>query len=317
MSNIRIQVEKLGWLISISLIIWFCYQSSIQLSIWYTINWSYDLILVLVGSIALYSWTLINGGLVSYYLLKSVGESRGNITQVVSINLVAQLAKYLPGNIAHHIGRVVLSEKLRMKRNKILLSMLIETIWVVGVVVILTLYHGIHQGNDFIHESSIQTHVLILSLTITTIVFGPKIFRHSFVRLYAWFLSKQDVAQIDELKLPTLPIVMVSLVTYLFNYLLLGAVISLVGGALFDLWELDILTLGSIFAVAWIVGFFTPGSPAGIGVRELVLVSLLNPIYGSEVSLAITMILRLTTISGDVTAWVIGAFMWSKSYTEP
>lgn len=116
----------------------------------------------------------------------------------------------------------------------------------------------------------------------------------------------------ENLTLPTLPVVTASLVTYFFNHLILGAIIYLLGAILFDLWASDILTLGSIFAVAWIVGFFT----AGLGVREFVLISLLHPIYGPEASLAITMVLRLTTISGDTATWLIGYFMWSRSDTK-
>ncbi len=316
MINIREQAKRLGWLLSTLLIIWFVYQSFTKLSIWHSVEWNYDLLLVLIGSILLYCLTTMNGGLVSYYLLRSIGEPKGSTTQVVSIYLIAQLAKYLPGNVAHHIGRLVLSEKLRLKRSRVLLSMLIETIWVIGVVVCLAIYYATHNENDFIEVSSTQATVIVLVLTGVSIFWGPVIFRHWFNRIGSWFLLRQETEPRVNLKLPTLLIVTASLVTYFFNHLILGAIIYLLGAILFDLWASDILTLGSIFAVAWIVGFFTPGSPAGIGVREFVLISLLHPIYGPDASLAITMVLRLTTISGDTVTWVVGYFLWSRSDTK-
>ena len=45
-------------------------------------------------------------GLVWYYLLRLVGESAARPLQAVSINCLSQAGKYLPGNVAHYIGRV-------------------------------------------------------------------------------------------------------------------------------------------------------------------------------------------------------------------
>ena len=46
-------------------------------------------------------------------------------------------------------------------------------------------------------------------------------------------------------------------------------------------------------------GFITPGSPAGLGVRDTVLLAALTPLYGSGVAIGLSLSLRLVTTLGD------------------
>jgi hypothetical protein len=45
-------------------------------------------------------------------------------------------------------------------------------------------------------------------------------------------------------------------------------------GGVVDNWATGFIVMGS-YVIAWLAGFVTPGAPAGIGVREAVLVILL------------------------------------------
>ena len=46
---------------------------------------------------------------------------------------VSQIGKYLPGNVAHHIGRVVLLRRQHIPAPTIVAVMTLETIWGIGV----------------------------------------------------------------------------------------------------------------------------------------------------------------------------------------
>jgi uncharacterized membrane protein YbhN (UPF0104 family) len=57
--------------------------------------------------------------------------------------------------------------------------------------------------------------------------------------------------------------------------------------------------LCSAYVVAWLIGLVTPGAPAGVGVRELILVFLLQGLVG-ESELLLTVVLgRVVTVTGD------------------
>jgi hypothetical protein len=55
-----------------------------------------------------------------------------------------------------------------------------------------------------------------------------------------------------------------------------------------------------VFCFSWAVGFLTPGAPSGIGVREAVIVLLLGGISGAAQAAMIALLLRLTTVLGDL-----------------
>ena len=61
-----------------------------------------------------------------------------------------------------------------------------------------------------------------------------------------------------------------------------------------------------IGALAWLVGFAMPGSSAGIGVREAVLIAALEGTLGAPASALIALALRLVTIGGDVVFFALG-----------
>jgi uncharacterized membrane protein YbhN (UPF0104 family) len=52
-------------------------------------------------------------------------------------------------------------------------------------------------------------------------------------------------------------------------------------------------------SLAWIVGYVTPGAPAGIGLREAVLVLGLSPALGESEALALALLYRLVTTIAD------------------
>ena len=55
-----------------------------------------------------------------------------------------------------------------------------------------------------------------------------------------------------------------------------------------------------ISATAWTLGFLTPGAPAGLGVREAVLVALLTPSAGEPAALTAALAFRAATLGGDL-----------------
>ncbi|MCL7929592.1 hypothetical protein [Halomonas llamarensis] len=61
-----------------------------------------------------------------------------------------------------------------------------------------------------------------------------------------------------------------------------------------------LVAIGSSFVIAWLIGFVTPGAPAGIGVRELVLLTLLGAHLPEQPLLLAVVLSRLVTVGGDL-----------------
>ena len=58
------------------------------------------------------------------------------------------------------------------------------------------------------------------------------------------------------------------------------------------------------YSLAWIIGYITPGSSAGIGVREAALTLILSQYVSVEVAIYTSFLLRIVTTLGDVLYFV-------------
>jgi uncharacterized membrane protein YbhN (UPF0104 family) len=67
------------------------------------------------------------------------------------------------------------------------------------------------------------------------------------------------------------------------------------------------------YIVAWLVGLATPGAPAGVGVREVVLYSLLKPFVSDSDLLTAIVLGRMVTVAGDLAYYVVALGMSRRS----
>jgi len=125
--------------------------------------------------------------------------------------------------------------------------------------------------------------------------------------LINWWLNRKGIT-FKLIKMPSVSTFFLIGLLYILNYLIFGVVLQIIVTFMFNQ-HADLLLMTGIFAVAWVVGFITPGAPAGVGVREAVLVAALTPLYGNEVAIGISALLRLVTILGDGFAFLIGLFL--------
>ncbi len=56
----------------------------------------------------------------------------------------------------------------------------------------------------------------------------------------------------------------------------------------------------SVYSIAFLLGLITPGAPAGLGIRESIMVLLMSPMIGDAKSTYIALVFRLVTTLGDV-----------------
>jgi uncharacterized membrane protein YbhN (UPF0104 family) len=63
------------------------------------------------------------------------------------------------------------------------------------------------------------------------------------------------------------------------------------------------------YVVAWLAGLVTPGAPAGVGVREMVLIFLLGHAIPETELLPAVVVSRLVTVAGDVLFFAAAALL--------
>jgi uncharacterized membrane protein YbhN (UPF0104 family) len=115
-----------------------------------------------------------------------------------------------------------------------------------------------------------------------------------------------NLFNIKKLKPPHFWVGTVSIIFLATYFFMLALVLKIESLVFFQVNNLSFFTCVSIFTLSWLAGFLIPGAPAGLGVREAVLVTFLilwmNPFSAASLALLI----RLTTTLGDAAAFLLG-----------
>ncbi|MGC9417626.1 MAG: hypothetical protein ACP5EN_01525 [Rhodovulum sp.] len=74
----------------------------------------------------------------------------------------------------------------------------------------------------------------------------------------------------------------------------------------------DPVLAGYVAIIAWLAGYVTPGAPGGLGVREAVLIALLGMQSAPEAVLLAALIFRVVTTLGDLACFSVGWLGASK-----
>ena len=96
------------------------------------------------------------------------------------------------------------------------------------------------------------------------------------------------------------------LLIYALAFLITGAIIGLLLRAFYNVETANLLFHTGLFSLAWLVGFVTPGAPAGLGIRDAILVTGLSAVYGAGIAIGLTILLRIITIAGDGLSFGMG-----------
>ena len=269
------------------------------------IEWTAGGVSAFVGSIALYVGAICVWGVGWVVLLRAVGENPGWLTGVVVIG-ISQVTKYLPGNVAHHIGRVALAGRYGLKPGRVILTMALEVCWLVAAssaCAILAL--ALNNTVELAGLSNLSTrHVIVLMAAATVLPFVV------LMGLRRWGTSLIGIpTKQGGIELPHTFASLLNFLSHFVNFLLQGAILVLLARGLFDLpFDAYWLATGA-FALAWVAGFIAPGVPAGLGIREAIFAAGLALEINTGVAVALATGHRVVTVAGDGVVFAIALLL--------
>lgn len=230
----------------------------------------------------------------------------------------SQIARYLPGNVLHYAGRVVLGKQAGIPAGITVLSTGVETVLIIIIACMIVLA-GLSKNNKMINSIlysffSIDGYkVKIISLSILIFLFLCAILAVIFrIYLKDIFRAIWRTKKIIQARLLYFNVRHIALASccYLTIFLILGInipfMLRFIWGVTTD-WEWYQFVWS--FTTAWIVGFITPGAPGGLGLREVVLLSLYTPILGEGLALGLSLMLRVMTSLGDFVAFALALYL--------
>jgi hypothetical protein len=219
---------------------------------------------------------------------------------LVEILAISQFAKYIPGNVGAHLGRAGMAVARGIGPRVVVASLLTETLLVVAAALAVgttgilfsragaaSLAHGaLREG--LVPVAWVLGGIAVLALTVR---FAPTSLRARIAAAHAW---------------PPLPQMLHAFAAYASNYIVIGIGTWLMAALLLPGLHHDIGLLTAGFALAWVAGFFAPGAPAGLGIREALMLVILRTSYSAPDALFIVVGLRLATVLADVLIFLVG-----------
>lgn len=195
----------------------------------------------------------------------------------------SQLARYIPGNVFHLAGRQALGMANGLPG------------WVLA-------------------KSAVWEFGLIVSAAVPIGIFALPLYWAAFpvwlaVILFC-FLNVGAVALLWE-RSPSLARAFIMQVAFLLVSALVfvGIIFLLDHSKALLAWS---PMLGGAYILAWLAGLVTPGAPAGVGVRELVLLFLLGDHISETILLLVVILGRMVTVTGDLLFFILIVFTRRK-----
>ena len=236
------------------------------------VNFDINDLVVVVACVVIYGLTNIFLSLAWHNLLFFFGVAEVKSLWAIRVYGLSQLAKYVPGNIFHLAGRQAygmasgISSMSLVKSALGELSLLAVTGSLFGILAMPMVFSCLSQ------IVACMLYGLIVSILAASI----------------WYFMSRSLS----------------------IALLWQSIFFAISGGIFVV-TLDIivpantvmpssLALCGAYVIAWLMGFVTPGAPAGIGIREAVLLFLLGSIVPHADLLFAVLLGRIITVMGDV-----------------
>ncbi len=201
-----------------------------------------------------------------WFLVTKKNNCNVEFINTVIIWNYANIAKYIPGKVFLYGTKYIYYDKKNKSTKKLVLSFYIEFILAMLNAVIFSLLY-VYSSDNIIGEN--YKPILIALLSLILIFIHPKVM-HFFLNMFLTLFKKEpvktDIKYKDIFQLLTINII---------NWLIFGLAFMLMTNSFIEVsYEYFLLFAGafSISSIAGMLAFFTP---AGLGVREGVLVSLL------------------------------------------
>lgn len=247
-----------------------------------------------------------------HIMLRALGQPVG-LGQSIRITMTAQFAKFIPGNVGQHIGRVVLAVRAGASGKAATASVLLDMLALAVAGALLSLFQietalalANHHAGDSSSIALRATLIMVISAVFALVM-------HVLVRRYAPSGHARLVDGLVNLRAQLSrrsPLDAVHAITCHCISFALGAVaITLIARSIAHLDSVHFLGVLGAYALAWMAGFLLPGAPAGIGVREFVMLLTMTPYFGEQTATATTVLFRIVTTLGDGVAFLIGLGM--------
>jgi hypothetical protein len=237
-----------------------------------------------------------------WVLLRYYGGSQLNFREAFKLYGGTQIAKYIPGNVFQYAGRQVVGWRMGVSQGAMALSSIGEALGLCCVAAMLAL-----AGLAWSREASFFSGCLVGAACVAAFPLSQALLKRS-SQWFPKFVPESPKTRWRD-KWRALGPAFAGHITFLATGALAFALCASPWGS---------APAGQLLAAcstAWLAGFVTPGAPAGLGIREAILVMTLEGTLGKGGALAAAALFRAATTLGDVALYIATLFfrrLWTN-----
>ncbi len=269
------------------------------------IEFNLDFLIAIIAGLLLTVFLNFTGGIIWNLLLK-IFSVNTSILACAKITMIAQIGKYLPGNVFHYVGRATIGKTYGIKNSVTVVTIMIETITVIAVSLTIFITGSLFNPEKLLnlYQFIPVDHYLDNKVFISLVILAAVLLLISFTVLYRGTLQK-----------------IISIVTtpgsyykygavillYVFSFVLIGLILFVLQRSLFpEITSISLFQYFWIFSFAWVAGFVVPGAPGGIGIREAIFLLLFSASLGEGNAITLIIGHRIIMIAGDFLTLIAG-----------
>lgn len=271
-------------------------------------------IIIIAILIIIYALVVVALANVYYAFLRLLSCKNISRKDTVFVYCKSNMYKYLPGNVFHYIGRNQISLNERIPHGTVIAATLAEMLLLTFAAAFTAaglagLYAVRWLVDNYTHR---EMAILVISILLAILAIITLYRAKSKAR--EWIVEKST--QINRIPFTvTIRFSIIYTVTFILNGAMFIMALYSIGGEISNNLILPVI---GMYTLSWIVGFLTPGAPAGLGIREAIMSTLLIGIVEAELVITAVLLYRIATIMGDVVAFLMvgGARVASGVSTE-
>lgn len=227
------------------------------------------------------------------------------ITMPWSYAIIAftQFAKYLPGNVAHHVGRVVVARPLGGDLTRLSLSLVYENLLTAlaaaHLTAVLLVWRPVPALEPYLPTAWRPWLLLLVTAGAAAGFVLLRILVAKVQQARGTPVDRHAPTPGPSALLACYAVAIASFLTIGLGFTAMAPVIAPGSG-------FPYLSLCGAFAAAWVIGLLVPGAPAGLGIREAVLLVLVGDAMDPGAAVVMIALLRVATTLGDLLHFVAG-----------
>lgn len=277
-------------------------------------------VLLALGALVMLYALLVPSTVMAWTWLLGAMQQQVRYPRMLAILATTQFGKYLPGNVAQHIGRVALTRQSGVPLSVALFSIAYEMLLMLVACSHLSVLTMLWDPPAALSKWDLARYRLPLLVIVTV---GAAVALVVAPRVASW-LARVRAARRGEGQFVPPPLhlnagtVLACYLTYAVNFCVVGLGLWLLAHALVagNHPGPGFIFLTGAFAGSWILGFIAPGAPAGLGIREALLSAWLSGSLPAAQIVLLVVALRIATTIGDALNFGIGSGLLARQHVR-